>query len=94
MAGTGKRRGISRRGLLIGGGAAIGLVVAWQVWPRRYHPNLIADPAHAEAKKELAARLEKELRDTKDARVVGDGEVWETYKRYSAIRSFPPPGKE
>jgi isoquinoline 1-oxidoreductase beta subunit len=35
--------GISRRGLLIGGGAAIGLVVAWQAWPRRYAPNLVAD---------------------------------------------------
>jgi isoquinoline 1-oxidoreductase beta subunit len=39
------RRGISRRGLLIGGGAAVGLLVAWQAWPRRYQPNLAADPA-------------------------------------------------
>ena len=38
------RRGISRRGLLIGGGAAVGLLVAWQAWPRRYAPNLVADP--------------------------------------------------
>jgi isoquinoline 1-oxidoreductase beta subunit len=38
-----KKRGISRRGLLIGGGAAVGLVVAWQAWPRRYAPNLVAD---------------------------------------------------
>ncbi|HEX8643202.1 MAG TPA: molybdopterin cofactor-binding domain-containing protein [Allosphingosinicella sp.] len=37
-----KKRGISRRGLLIGGGAAVGLLVAWQAWPRRYAPNLVA----------------------------------------------------
>ena len=36
-----KKRGISRRGLLIGGGAAVGLLVAWQAWPRRYAPNLV-----------------------------------------------------
>ncbi|MFL9840756.1 molybdopterin cofactor-binding domain-containing protein [Sphingomonas sp. ST-64] len=33
-------RGIDRRTLLIGGGAAVGLVVAWAVWPRTYLPNL------------------------------------------------------
>jgi isoquinoline 1-oxidoreductase subunit beta len=36
------RRGISRRGLLIGGGAGIGLLLGWQLWPRRYEPNLVA----------------------------------------------------
>ncbi|MEG3177179.1 molybdopterin cofactor-binding domain-containing protein [Sphingomonas sp. RB3P16] len=35
---------IDRRTLLIGGGAGIGLVVAWQLWPRRYGGNLTADP--------------------------------------------------
>ena len=34
---------IDRRTLLIGGGAGIGLVVAWTLWPRRYLPNLTAD---------------------------------------------------
>ena len=34
---------IDRRTLLIGGGAGIGLVVAWSLWPRRYVPNLTAD---------------------------------------------------
>ncbi len=43
MAGAAKQRGISRRGLLTGGGAAVGLLVAWQVWPRHYAPNLVAD---------------------------------------------------
>ena len=36
--------GISRRTLLIGGGAGIGLVLAWRLWPRTYEPNLrVAD---------------------------------------------------
>ncbi len=34
--------GISRRTLLIGGGAGIGLVVGWALWPRSYRPNLRA----------------------------------------------------
>ena len=34
----------TRRGLLIGGGAAVGLVVAWAVWPRDYAPNLVVNP--------------------------------------------------
>ena len=34
--------GISRRKLLIGGGASVGLVVAWALWPRDYRPNLRA----------------------------------------------------
>lgn len=37
-------RGVSRRTLLIGGGAAIGLTLAWAVWPRDYRPNLNAAP--------------------------------------------------
>lgn len=41
----GKREpGLDRRRLLIGGGAAAGLLVAWGVWPRSYKPNLNADP--------------------------------------------------
>lgn len=37
-------RRISRRGLLIGGGAGVGLLLAWTVWPRSYSPNLGASP--------------------------------------------------
>ena len=36
------RKGLDRRTLLIGGGAGLGLVVAWAVWPRTYLPNLPA----------------------------------------------------
>ncbi|MFD1610877.1 molybdopterin cofactor-binding domain-containing protein [Sphingomonas tabacisoli] len=33
---------VSRRRLLVAGGAGVGLVVAWAAWPRRYAPNLSA----------------------------------------------------
>ncbi|MDB5713501.1 MAG: xanthine dehydrogenase family protein molybdopterin-binding subunit [Sphingomonadales bacterium] len=35
---------LSRRGLLIGGGAGIGLLVGWAAWPRSYRANLNAVP--------------------------------------------------
>ena len=35
---------ISRRQLLIGGGAGVGLVVGWALWPRAYPANLTASP--------------------------------------------------
>jgi isoquinoline 1-oxidoreductase beta subunit len=44
MARDGERSGISRRTLLVGGGAGIGLALAWAVWPRGYQPNLPAGP--------------------------------------------------
>jgi isoquinoline 1-oxidoreductase beta subunit len=42
MARGGERRGISRRTLLVGGGAGAGLVLAWALWPRTAAPNLRA----------------------------------------------------
>ncbi|ODP36603.1 xanthine dehydrogenase family protein molybdopterin-binding subunit [Sphingomonas turrisvirgatae] len=33
-------KGIDRRTLLVGGGAGVGLIVAWAVWPRSYLSNL------------------------------------------------------
>ncbi len=36
------RPGISRRTLLVGGGAGVGLALAWTLWPRTYRPNLRA----------------------------------------------------
>jgi isoquinoline 1-oxidoreductase beta subunit len=42
MAKEKRGRGISRRQLLIGGGAGVGLYVAWRFWPRSYAPNLRA----------------------------------------------------
>ena len=37
-------KGFDRRRLLVGGGAAAGLLLAWAVWPRSYRPNLNAAP--------------------------------------------------
>ena len=42
MSASPKPHRISRRGLLIGGGAGVGLVLAWGLWPRHYAPNLVA----------------------------------------------------
>jgi uncharacterized sulfatase len=56
--------------------------------------NLAADPTHAGVKRQLARQLEDYLRQTGDARVLDGGEVWETYKRYSPVRQFPPPEKQ
>jgi isoquinoline 1-oxidoreductase beta subunit len=44
MARGGETRGISRRTLLVGGGAGAGLVLAWALWPRTLAPNLRAGP--------------------------------------------------
>ncbi|HEX8125490.1 MAG TPA: molybdopterin cofactor-binding domain-containing protein [Allosphingosinicella sp.] len=40
MARGGETRGISRRALLVSGGAGAGLIVAWALWPRSYEHNL------------------------------------------------------
>ncbi|QJU60370.1 xanthine dehydrogenase family protein molybdopterin-binding subunit [Sphingomonas sp. AP4-R1] len=37
-------RGLTRRRLLVGGGAGVGLALAWGIWPRDYAPNLAAGP--------------------------------------------------
>jgi isoquinoline 1-oxidoreductase beta subunit len=47
MSDGGDRQGVSRRQLLIGGGAGVGLLLAWAAWPRRYAPNLVAAPGEA-----------------------------------------------
>lgn len=44
MSDHGEGRGLSRRGLLIGGGVGVGLLIAWGAWPRSYAPNLVAAP--------------------------------------------------
>ncbi|HEY0130009.1 MAG TPA: molybdopterin cofactor-binding domain-containing protein, partial [Allosphingosinicella sp.] len=42
MARGGETRGISRRSLLVGGGAGAGLLLAWALWPRSFEHNLRA----------------------------------------------------
>ena len=38
---------VNRRSLLIGGGAGVGLLLAWGLWPRAYQPNLNASPGES-----------------------------------------------
>ncbi len=55
--------------------------------------NLAVQPEFQEIRKKLSDQLVDYLRKTGDPRVVGDGEIFETYERYSPIRKFPPPGQ-
>jgi uncharacterized sulfatase len=52
--------------------------------------NLAANSAFAKTKADLANQLTNYLKQTGDPRVVGNGDIWETYPRYSPIRKFPP----
>jgi uncharacterized sulfatase len=53
--------------------------------------NLASDPDHAAVVARLRDRLTRYLKETGDPRVTGDGDVWETYPRYSPLRWFPTP---
>ena len=53
--------------------------------------NLAGDPAFSDTKDRLARQLLDYLKQTGDPRVTGNGDIWETYPRYSPIRKFPPP---
>ncbi len=53
--------------------------------------NLADSPEHAAVKKKLTDQLESRLRETGDPRVLGNGGIFETYKRYSPLRKYPPP---
>ena len=53
--------------------------------------NLASEAEHQATRTELSQQLEQLLTKTKDPRVLGNGDIWETYKRYSRIRQFPQP---
>ncbi len=53
--------------------------------------NLAGRPDMGSVLTELRETLQQELVKTNDPRLVGDGEVFESYPRYSPIRKFPPP---
>ncbi len=53
--------------------------------------NLASDPAHGETLRQMRERLKGYLRETGDPRALGNGEIWESYPRYSPIRKFPGP---
>ena len=53
--------------------------------------NLAGNRTYNKTLLDLRARLGAYLMRTEDPRVTGDGDVYETYKRYSQIRKFPEP---
>ena len=53
--------------------------------------NLAASADYAAIKTELRGRLETYLKQTGDPRMGKNGEIFETYPRYSPIRKFPEP---
>lgn len=53
--------------------------------------NLASDPGFARVLARLRDRLTRYLTETGDPRMTGDGDVWETYPRYSPLRWFPTP---
>jgi uncharacterized sulfatase len=50
--------------------------------------DLAKNPKYTDTLKTLRAELEQYLRDTGDPRMLGNGDIWETYPRYSPIRKF------
>lgn len=53
--------------------------------------NMAGDPGMAATKEKLVAQFEAYLRETNDPRILGKGDIFETYKRYSGkMREFPP----
>ena len=53
--------------------------------------NLAQNPEFEATRKQLSSQLESFLTETGDPRLVGDGEIFETYKRYGKHRTFPKP---
>jgi len=53
--------------------------------------NLADVPRYLGVLKQLRRELKQTLRETGDPRIIDGGDVFETYKRYSRIRTFPGP---
>jgi uncharacterized sulfatase len=70
--------------------AAFGKMQSEELYNVRQDPgcltNLATDSGQAQVREELSARLEGELKRTKDPRVMGKGDIWESYPRYSPMR--------
>jgi uncharacterized sulfatase len=48
--------------------------------------NLAGNPAHERTRKELRSELDKVLTAQRDPRMTGNGDIWESYPRFSAMR--------
>lgn len=70
--------------------AAFGKMPGVELYDVRKDPgclrNLAGEAGQAAVARRLGARLEGELKRTKDPRVLGGGDVWESYPRFSPMR--------
>jgi uncharacterized sulfatase len=70
---------------------------SWELFDIENDPscltNLAEDQRFATTKQQLADQLVQHLRVTGDPRILDGGEIYETYPRYSKIRTFPPPDR-
>jgi N-sulfoglucosamine sulfohydrolase len=68
---------------------------AWELFDILVDPsclnNLIDQKGNHRLQTRLQNRMLRFLKETDDPRVCGDGDIWESYKRYSPIRKFPAP---
>jgi uncharacterized sulfatase len=53
--------------------------------------NLSDLPEYQDIMMQLRERLKTRLKETEDPRVTGNGDVWETYRRFNIMRTFPEP---
>jgi len=53
--------------------------------------NLAKDENYSKILERLRKQLQNRLIKTKDPRIMGNGDIWESYTRYSPIRTFPVP---
>ena len=53
--------------------------------------NLALDPTHYKTTQMYRGKMDVYLKKTGDPRALGQGDIWETYRRYSRMRSFPRP---
>tara|TARA_B100000700_G_C15061524_1_gene866252 strand:+ start:139 stop:1677 length:1539 start_codon:yes stop_codon:yes gene_type:complete len=68
---------------------------AWELFDIRKDPdclnNLVDSRRHAKVNRQLQTEFLEYLTATEDPRVLDGGEIFESYPRYSRIRSFPEP---
>ena len=53
--------------------------------------DLSALPEYQAVLIDLREILNSRLKETKDPRIIADGDIWETYKRFNVMRTFPVP---
>lgn len=78
--------------------AAVGKRPEWELFDLKEDPvsifDLSARPAYHWTLDSLQQSLMGYLKETGDPRAIGNGDIFESYPRYSRIRSFPPPEEE